>query len=60
MVEKMIKAVNEKINLTVGAYALTHTYDAIANAEVRGMLSMLQLATGKEYYYDESGVHERV
>ena len=59
MEKKMIERINEEIKFTVKDYKETGKYDAKANALIRGMMEMLVLVTGKDYYYDESGVHER-
>lgn len=59
MEEKMIAKINQKIEKTVKEFEKTKKYNSIANAEVDGMMEMLELVTGKNYFYDEIGVHER-
>lgn len=30
-----------------------------ANAKIQGMIAMLEIATGKSYFYDNAGLHKR-
>jgi len=59
MEEKMIERINQKITKMLKEFEKTKKYNSIANAEVDGMMEMLELATEKNYFYDETGVHER-
>ena len=59
MEEKMIAKINKKLDQMKKDFNRTHRFNEIDNAKVYGMMEMLELVTGKEYYYDQSGVHER-
>lgn len=58
MENKMIERINKEIKLMVEDYKATGKYDARANAELKGMMEMLVLVTGKDYRYNENGVYE--
>ena len=36
----------------------THKFSETDNAEIDGMIEMLKIVTGKDYYYNENGVYE--
>lgn len=59
MEEKIIARINQKIAKMVKEFDKTKEYNSIANAEVDGMIEILELVTGKKYFYDETGVRER-
>lgn len=59
MEEKMIAKINQKIEKMVKEFEKTKKYNSIANAEIDGMMEMLELVTERNYFYDEAGVHER-
>lgn len=59
MEEKMIARINKKLEQMAKDFDRTHQFNEIDNAKVYGMMEMLELVTGKEYYYDANGVHER-
>ena len=59
MEEKMIERINQKITKMLKEFEKTKKYNSIANAKVDGMIEILELATEKNYFYDETGVHER-
>lgn len=59
MIEKMIKRIEIEISWLKSSYEITKEYDPITNAKIGGMIEMLNIATGKEYYYNETGLHER-
>lgn len=59
MKEKMIARINKQIEKMAKDFERTHQFNENDNAKVDGMMEMLELVTGKEYFYDESGVHER-
>lgn len=59
MTEKMIARINQKIAKIAKEFEKTKKYDSIANAELDGMMEILELVTEKNYFYDETGVHER-
>lgn len=59
-VEKMVERINFKIRLAQEKYEGEWTEShALRIAEIDGMLDMLSIVTGKEYYFDENGLHER-
>lgn len=60
MIEKMIQKINETIELSKKWYETTGIIDVTGNHKIYGMIEMLQIATGKEYYFDNEGLHERV
>lgn len=60
MAEKMIERINKEIAGAKRYYEATGQNDVLGNCKILGMIEMLQIATGKEYYYDENGLHERV
>lgn len=60
MVEKMIEKINETIELSKKQYEATGIIDVIGNHKIYGMIEMLQIATEKEYYFDNEGLHERM
>ena len=57
--QEIIEKINTKIDWMVKDFELTHEYNAIKNEHICGMLDVLEMVTGKSYYYDEQGVHER-
>lgn len=59
MEKKMIERINKEIKFMVEDYKATGKYDVRANAEIRGMMEMLVLVTGKDYRYNENGVYEK-
>lgn len=59
MEEKIIARINQKIAKMVKEFDKTKEYNSIANAEVDGMIEILELVTEKKYFYDETGVRER-
>lgn len=59
MVEKMIERINNEIEISKKYFELNRKTDIQTNCKIIGMLQMLEIATGKEYYFDENGVHER-
>ena len=59
MIEKMIKRINLEIEWLKSSYEITNEFDPITNAKIGGMIEMLNIASGKEYYYDATGLHER-
>lgn len=59
MEEKMIARINRKLEWMKNEFDRTHQFSEINNAKIDGMMEMLELVTGKEYFYDEKGVHER-
>jgi hypothetical protein len=68
MTEKMIARINEEIKNTLGyinskfASALNEeqkaNYVNTKNEKIKSMIEMLEIATGKQYTYDENGVQE--
>lgn len=59
VVEKIVEKINQKIERLEKKFAETHRFDDVANAELDGMIDMLKIVTGKDYYYNETGLHER-
>lgn len=57
--QEIIKKINDKIYWMVKEYEQTHEFNAIKTEHICGMLDTLEMFTGKSYYYDEQGVHER-
>lgn len=61
VINKMINEVNNWINLLkieYEKYGRSEWYTITYN-RVLGMITMLTIATGKEYYFDNNGLHER-
>lgn len=61
MENKMIARINQEIEFIKKMYdnrvsSETHMVNV---ARLNGMVEMLSIATGKEYYYDNDGLHER-
>jgi hypothetical protein len=59
MEDKMIERINKEIEGLKRIFEVTKTYDPVGNAKIIGMIEMLSIVTGKNYYYDENGLHER-
>jgi hypothetical protein len=59
MEDKMIERINREIEISKKYFELTGQTDIQTNCKIIGMLQMLEIATGKEYYFDENGLHER-
>lgn len=63
MIEKMIKEMIQRINRTIKSfytlYEVTDVIDDIILERIRGQVDMLTIVTGKEYYMDAEGLHER-
>lgn len=61
MEEKMIEKINKEIEHTKELYDKwkTQSFMDVAIAKIDGMMVMLELVTGKTYYYDNDGVHEK-
>lgn len=62
MIEKMINEINKEIERTKEYYERNGWDNAHEKhlAKVNGMITMLEIATGKSYTFDESGLHEEV
>ena len=59
MEEKMIAKINEEIKFMVDEFNRTKHRNENNVNRLYGMIDMLVLVTGKEYFYDENGIHER-
>ena len=59
MEQKMLERINETIAISKKWYEVTGQVDTLTNNKILGMLEMLTIVTGKQYYFDENGVHER-
>ena len=59
MTEKMIERINNEIKISKKYFELTGETDTLTNCKIIGMIQMLEIATNKEYYFDENGLHER-
>ena len=62
MKEKMIQAINTEIQHAIAEYERFGNDETIirhARIKISGMMQMLELVTGEEYYFDNNGVHER-
>lgn len=59
MIEKMIEIINEEIEIAVKYFEIRKENDWIALSKIRGMIEMLEIASGKEYEFDENGVFEK-
>lgn len=61
MEEKMIARINEEIEYVKNLYDQWNNPEWIQTniAKIDGMMIMLELVTGKKYYRDNDGVHER-
>lgn len=58
MKEKMIEKINQRIKRMEIRFQETHKFSETDNAEIDGMIEMLKIVTGKDYYYNENGVYE--
>lgn len=61
MVDKMINRINIEIQRAVmhfNLHGMTHSHDLML-ARIDGMIEILSLITGKQYYFDETGIHEQ-
>lgn len=60
IINKMIEEINFEIENAVSDYKRGNNELNNQNyARINGMIRMLVIATGKRYYFDESGLHER-
>lgn len=59
MEEKMITRINEEIKFMVDEFNRTKHRNENTINRLYGMIDMLVLVTGKEYFCDENGIHER-
>lgn len=59
MENKIINVINNEIKYLKKDFATTGEYDTVGNAKIQGMIEILQVVTGKKYYYDNNGLHER-
>lgn len=61
IINKMIEEIKFWIELSVEEYHNNGRSDWYNRTidRIHGMISMLQIASGKKYYFDENGVHER-
>ena len=61
MEEKMIKRINEEIEWIKKMYdsRVSNEVHKVNIARLNGMIEILSVATGKSYYYDENGLHEK-
>ena len=61
----MIEHINREIANAVTFYndfkhtSFINESMSLANAKIQGMIAMLEIATEKEYYYDNDGLHEK-
>lgn len=58
-VEKMIKIINEEIGNAAFLYRIEGKNNQCKIAKINGMIEMLEIASGKEYEFDENGLHEK-
>lgn len=58
-VEKMVERIENEIKVSKRYFEATNEVDTLTNSKICGMIEMLQMVTGKEYYFDENGLHER-
>ena len=61
MENKMIERINQEIEYTKQLFEQWNNHEWIKTnlAKIDGMIEMLEIATGKKYYRDNDGVHER-
>ena len=62
IVNKMVEEINIWINAGVKEFnknGSSEWYNRVYT-RIGGMIAMLSIATGKDYYFDEDGVHEKV
>lgn len=57
--EKVLEQANFLIKLLNEKFALTKKFDAAANERICGLLEALEIMTGRKFWYDEEGVHEK-
>ena len=61
IINKMIEVINFDVSGALYEFnknGLSEFYSR-KYARICGMIRMLEIATGKEYYFNETGVHER-
>ena len=61
IVNKMIEEINNWISMAKAEYQTngrSNWYQRTTD-RINGMVKMLNIATGKEWYFDDNGVHER-
>ena len=61
MTTTMINRINETIRFALMDYkanGVSPWYDRQLS-KIYGMIEMLKIVTGKDYYFDENGLHER-
>lgn len=56
-IEDRIKFLIELANSNFKLYGWNHAHE-LRIARIDGMLEILKFITGKDYYYDENGLHE--
>lgn len=60
MEKKMIERINQEIEFCKRFYeTATRETHNVNIARLNGMIEMLSLVTGKKYYFDENGLHEK-
>ena len=62
LVQIMIKQINEEIKQAITEYERFGNDETIikhSRIKVSGMMTMLELVSGRPYYFDNNGVHER-
>ena len=59
MIEKMIERINREIEIAVMSFDMIRENDWRALSKINGMIEMLEIATGKQYGFNENGVFEK-
>ena len=59
MENKVIQKANLLIERLCDDFERTGKFNEAKNERICGMLEALEIMTGKNYYYDENGVHEK-
>lgn len=57
-IEKTIKAINYEIEKSKNHFNTYKKCDELTNRKIDGMIQVLNIFTGKEFFYDENGIHE--
>lgn len=66
MTNEIVNKMVEEINTWIKAGVIEFKNNGCSEwhgrvySRIYGMIEMLQIATGKQYYFDEDGVHERI
>lgn len=59
MENKMVGMIEEEIQKSKSYFISEGKNDILTNCKIIGMIEMLQVVTGKLYFFDETGLHER-